>query len=124
MPRHNNILIRLMTVTLLMAIVLWPSGSALAESTKFDKADLVQNEADIIGKGPGYVFVPEIKFKVTKETVILNLAGRPITLQELMVPCRARFTYTNPAAVGQRIFTEIRVLKYYPNASTRFIFSR
>ncbi len=60
--------------------------------------------------GANFIFVKERPFRVAPEAVIKDKKGKPLTFENLAVPCRARITYHLSGHNRRPYVTEITCL--------------
>ncbi len=97
-------------------------GQARAEEEAESPAVLERTaviSAKEMTRASGYVTIDGAHFRVNKETVIIGLRGTNISLNSLMVPCRARIIFVPDHTAP--LLKEIRVLRHLTGASADFL---
>lgn len=113
-------------LVVMLTLMLWAPGAVLAADPSQDEAGAVHVEfpkvsVTIASKSPESVTTNTgDRFAVSKQTIIVGLDGRQVTIRKFMVPCDAVVTYSSSRESSYPLAQMIRVKSVSSDADWRY----
>ena len=124
----NKIIMHMLRLgpVVMLVLMVWAPGAVLAAGPSQDEVEAVRVElpethVTIASKSPESVTTSTgDRFAVSKQTIIVGLDGRQVSIRKFLVPCDAVVTYSSSSDVPYPLAQMIRVRSVASDADWRY----